>query len=60
MTSGMITGAEMKALSRTGDPAAGALSRLIAKMNLDAAGMERALMIVHTSFESPAWVGSCC
>ena len=56
MTSGMISGAEIKALSRTGDPAAAALIRYIADLNLDAAGMERALMIVHTSFESPAWV----
>jgi hypothetical protein len=56
MTSGMITGFEIKALSRTGDAAAAALTRHIADLSLDAAGMERALMIVHTSFGSPAWV----
>lgn len=56
MTSGVITGFEMKALSRTGDSAAAAVTRLIAPMNLDVAAMNRALMIVHTSFESPAWM----
>ena len=56
MTSGMITGIEIKALSRTGDPAAAALTRYVADLSLDAAGMDRALMIVHTSFGSPAWV----
>jgi len=57
MTSGMITGFEIKALSRTGDAAAEALTRYIAAVNLDAAGVERVLMIVHTSFGAPAWVG---
>jgi len=56
MTSGMVTGSEMKALSRTGDAAAAAVTRYIADLSLDAAEMDRALMIVHTSFESPAWV----
>ena len=56
MTSGMLSGFEIKALSRTGDPAAAALTRYIAGMNLDAPGMDRLLWIVHGSFGSPAWV----
>ncbi len=56
MTSGMVTSVELKALSRTGAPAAAALTRYIADLSLDAAGMDRALMIIHTSFESPTWV----
>ena len=56
MTSGAINSSEIKALSRTGDPAAAALTRYIADLSLDAPAIDRALMIVHTSFESPAWV----
>lgn len=56
MTSGAINSIEMKALSRTGDPAAAALTRYIANLGLDAAAIDRALMIVHMSFGSPAWV----
>ena len=56
ITFGVISGFEIKALSRTGDPAAVALTRHIADLSLDAAGIDRALMIVHTSFGSPAWV----
>ena len=41
MTSGMVTGFEIKALSRTGDAAAAALTRYIADVSLDAAGMDR-------------------
>ena len=56
MTSGTITGVEIKALSRTGDPTTAALTRYITGSKLDAPGIERAMMIVHTSFGSPAWV----
>src|SRR5260370_544534 len=56
MTSGMVSGFEMKALSRTGDPAAAALRRYIAGMSLDAPAMNRILWIVHDSFGSLPWV----
>lgn len=56
MTSGMLFGSEIKALSRTGDPAAAALTRYIAGMSLDAPAMDRLLTVVHGSFEAPALV----
>jgi hypothetical protein len=56
VTSGMVTGFELKALSRTGDAAGRALTRYVAGINLDAATIDRLLGIVHMSFGSPAWV----
>lgn len=56
MSSRAIFGFEIKAISRTGDAAGAALTRYAARMDLDAAKIDRLLGIVHDSFGSPAWV----
>src|SRR5512140_2687591 len=56
MTSGMVSGSETKALARTGDPAAAAITRYIAGTSLEAPKIDHILWIVHGSFESPALV----
>src|SRR5579871_2451015 len=56
MTSGAISGFEIKAISRTGDAAGAALTRYVAGMSLDTATINRLLGIVHMSFGSLAGV----
>jgi hypothetical protein len=56
MTSGVITGFDIKAISRTGDAAGAALTRYVLGMQLDAAQIDHILWIVHDSFGSLPWV----